>query len=148
MRGIVPLMYAMYERRLNNRYCSARSWTKYFGRYKTKYSAFYLKNDNILEIRLFSAVKDSTTLMWRVRLLQSFAALYGKNVSSVLLKMADINSELYQVLNEVYTRSQIAEKIQLAYKYARIYSVAKIKDEVVEKINNKWGECIINLNNN
>ncbi len=146
MRGIVPLMYAMYERRLNNRYCSARSWSKYFGRYKTKYSAFYLKNDNILEIRLFSAVKDSTTLMWRVKLLQSFASLYGKNVSSVLLKMADSESELYKLLNEVYTRSQIADKIREAYRYSRIYNVAKIKNEVVDKINNKWGECVIDLN--
>lgn len=143
MRGIVPLMYAMYPQRLNNRYCQAKGWTRYFGRFKSKYSAFYLKNDNILEIRLFSAVKDANQLMWRIKFLQCAAGLYGKNVSSILIKMSDVNSDLYSVLRLVYTHEQVAEKVRSAYNYARQYNVAKIKDEVVLKVNQMWGREVI-----
>lgn len=143
MRGFVPLLYAMYEQRMSNRFCAAKSWSKYFGRYKSKYSAFYLKNNDVLEIRLFSGVKDVNQLMWRIKLLQCAASMYGKNVSSVLLNMSDVNSDLYSVLRLVYSHEQIADKVRLAYKYARLYNVAKIKDEVIEKINTMWGRDVI-----
>ena len=40
-KQFAPIIYALYPNRLDNRYCRAKTWSKYFS-YPEKYSAFYL----------------------------------------------------------------------------------------------------------
>jgi len=144
MKGFVPIIYALYENRLTNRYCQAKKWNNYFN-YRDKYTAFYLKNENICEIRLFSRVTNYTTLQWRIKLLQTLFGDYGKNLNQFVLKMSNRDSSLYKLLNEQYEHDKIGKKITLVDELSRRYGCGKISKSVRAKVNDRFGYTVLPL---
>ncbi|NDB86246.1 MAG: hypothetical protein EB127_26650, partial [Alphaproteobacteria bacterium] len=144
MKGFVPIIYALYENRLTNRYCQAKKWNNYFN-YRDKYTAFYLKNENICEIRLFSRVTNYTTLQWRIKLLQTLFGDYGKNLNQFVLKMSNRDSSLYKLLNEQYEHDKIGKKITLVDELSRRYGCGKISKSVRIKVNDRFGYTVLPL---
>jgi hypothetical protein len=142
MKGFVPIIYALYENRLTNRYCQAKKWTHYFN-YRDKYSAFYLKNEDIVEIRLFSRITNYTTLQWRVKLLQVLFGDYGKNLNQFVLKMSNRESTLYNLLREQYSHDKIADKITLVDVLAKRYGCGSISKSVRKKVNDRFGRTVL-----
>lgn len=142
MKGFVPIIYALYESRLTNRYCQAKKWLQYFN-YRDKYTAFYLKNESICEIRLFSRVTNYTTLQWRIKLLQTLFGDYGKNLNQFVLKMSNRETPLYQLLSEQYTHQRIGEKITLVDTLSKRYGCGKISKSVRTKVNDRFGYTVL-----
>ena len=144
MKGFVPVIYALYENRLNNRFCRARNWNHYFNNID-KYSAFYLKTSNIVEIRLFSRITNFKVMMWRIKLMQTLMQDYGRNLNQFVLKMSATENSLYQLLREQYTHQRIAEKIQLVDKYSEMYNCGTISNSVRTKVNERFGWVVLPL---
>jgi hypothetical protein len=142
MKGFVPIIYALYESRLTNRYCQAKKWSHYFN-YRDKYSAFYLKNEAICEIRLFSRITNYTTLQWRIKLLQTLFGDYAKNLNQFVLKMSNRESSLYKLLNEQYEHDAIGRKITLVDELSRRYGCGKISKSVRIKVNDRFGYTVL-----
>ena len=141
MKGFAPILYALYENRLTNRFCRGRNWSHYFSN-PDKYSAFYLKNNNVVEIRLFSRITNYKVMMWRVKLIQTLLQDYGRNLNQFVLKMSAVENSLYQLLREQYTHERIMEKIKLVAKYAEMYNCGTISNSVRNKVNERFG-CIV-----
>ena len=144
MKGFVPVLYALYENRLSNRFCRARNWNHYFSNID-KYSAFYLKTSNIVEIRLFSRITNYKVMMWRIKLMQTLMQDYGRNLNQFVLKMSATENSLYQLLREQYTHQRIADKIQLVDKYSEMYNCGTISNSVRTKVNERFGWVVLPL---
>ena len=141
IKGSLPLLYMMYEKRLTNRYCEAKKFSSYL-RKPTKYSACYLKNSNILEIRLFPAIKNTRVLQNRIDMMRIvMGELYGLSAMKVIIKLADPSSKIHKhVLNILDgDKDKLAEKILLFSKYATAYSCGKISDNSKKKVNKLFG---------
>lgn len=67
IKGYAPLLFAMYPNRTNNNYCQAKTSQKYITE-KGKYNAFHIQNNHV-EIRIFSALKNCENLLWRAGLI-------------------------------------------------------------------------------
>jgi hypothetical protein len=97
----LPIFYSIYEKRLNNSYCQAQQFGTYL-RSPRKYQSFYIKNDGILEFRIFPAIKNNTILKNRIDLMRIVLNdLYGKTHNKVILEMAKKNSKLYNFMLNV-----------------------------------------------
>jgi hypothetical protein len=140
VKGSLPIFYSIYEKRLNNTYCGAYPFSTYL-RSPRKYQAFYLKNNDILEFRIFPAIKNNTILKNRIDLMRIVLNdLYGKTHNKVILEMAKKNSKLYNfMLNVVCNgdmdkfKSKIKSFIVMSAKYkCGIVTIPTIKK--VEKM--------------
>lgn len=145
MKGFAPIIYSLYENRLTNRFCEAKQWKYYFGRYNTKYSAFYTKGNNVVEIRLFSRIPNYTTMMWRIKLMQVLLADSGNNLNQYLLKMSSRESKLYKLLREQFSHEKIKDKIKLAATLSERYGCGKVSNSIRSKINDRFGETVLPL---
>jgi len=143
-KGFVPIIYAIYENRLNNYFCEAKRWRNYFNR-PTKRSAFYLKNSQVLEIRLPSRFVSYNVLQWRVKLMQIFVSDYGKNLNQFLLKMSATESKLYKHLAEQYSHEKICRKIAKAAEFAERYGCGKVSNSIRRKINDRVGYQLLTI---
>jgi len=142
-KSFAPILYALYPNRLNNTYCKAKSWSKYFS-YPEKYSAFYLKDGNSLggrvEIRLPSRVVSENTLYWRIELLQLLIK-DGGNLNQLCQKIGCPESLLYKHFAKQYDNSGIGDKLKLIDKYSKQYGTHRngISPSVKKRINNTLG---------
>lgn len=101
VKGTLPIFYSIYEKRLNNTYCGAQPFATYL-RSPRKYQSFYIKSQDILEFRIFPAIKNNTILKNRIDLMRIvFNELYGKTHNKVILEMATKNSNLYKFMLNV-----------------------------------------------
>ena len=101
VKGSLPIFYSIYEKRLNNTYCGAQQFSTYL-RSPRKYQSFYLKSQDILEFRIFPAIKNNTILKNRIDLMRIvFNELYGKTHNKVILEMATKNTNLYNFMLNV-----------------------------------------------
>lgn len=144
IKGIVPFLYSIYENRLTNDYCYAKAWTKYFTRIEKK-TAFYLKDAEILEIRLPSGVRNKAQLEWRLQLMRLAFFDIGRNFNQFALKMSSRESALYKHFNTEFSRDKIKAKILLAEKYARIYKVGKLSESVKKIIRARFNDSTMFL---
>ena len=124
VKGSLPIFYSIYEKRLNNTYCGAYPFSTYL-RSPRKYQSFYIKNNDILEFRIFPAIKNNTILKNRIDLMRIVLnELYGKTHNKVILDMAKKDSNLYKfMLNVVCNgdmdkfKSKIKSFITMSAKY-------------------------------
>lgn len=114
--GYLPLLYSMYEKRLDISYCKAKKAELLYSD-RDKYQSVALK-DNRIEFRIFSAVKTKTHLEWRLDLMRIFANNPRTEVHLVLKDMCNKESDLYNHLSKIYSAEQIKEKTKLFIKYA------------------------------
>lgn len=141
--GFIPLLYSMYENRLNKHYSKAKKKHQYFVS-RDKYSSFFIK-DNRVEIRLPSAVKSVKNLLWRRDLMRIIMTNINASEVDVLKMIVNQRSKLYKHLRIIYTQSQVLTKIEKFIQYSKMYNnkvldnvdVSKIKsDGLSNSINN------------
>jgi len=118
IKSYMPLLYCLYQGRVNNTYCPAIS--KHSGA-NDKYGAVYIK-DSRLEFRIFGAVKNVTNLLWRTELIKYIVSNRDVSEAQVLKNMLDGRGKLHALLRKVYSVEQIIAKAELFYKYCRQYS--------------------------
>ena len=143
MSGFIPLLYSMYENRLDQYYSKAKKKQEYFFS-KEKRSSFYIK-DNRVELRLPPAVKSVKNLLWRRDLMRIIMTNINASEVDVLKMIVNQRSKLYKHLRIIYTQSQVLTKIEKFIKYSKLYNnkvldnvdVSKIKsDGLSNSINN------------
>lgn len=120
--GFIPLIFAMYKKRLSNDYCSGKKIDilKSSGE---KMQAIRMRGSYI-EFRIFSSVKNYNTILFRLNLFRIMAKNLGKSFPSVIGMAVNKNSELHKLLtNDVYSDT---------YKFERL-----IKDAI--EINSQFG---------
>lgn len=141
--GFIPLLYSMYENRLDKYYSQAKKKHQYFVS-PDKYSSFFIK-DNRVEIRLPSAVKSVKNLLWRRDLMRIIMTNINASEVDVLKMIVNQRSKLYKHLRLIYTQSQVLTKVEKFIKYSKMYNnkvldnvdVSKIKsDGLSNSINN------------
>ena len=141
--GFIPLLYSMYENRLDQYYSQAKKKQEYFFS-KEKRSSFFIK-DNRVELRLPPAVKSVKNLLWRRDLMRIIMQNINASEVDVLKMIVNQRSKLYKHLRIIYTQSQVLTKIEKFIKYSKMYNnkvldnvdVSKIKsDGLSNSINN------------
>ncbi len=118
--GYLPLLYAIYESRIKTTYSSAVKKDKYYTS-KDKHRAVFIK-PNILEFRIFPAVKSVVQLEWRTRLIQLMVMNKTNNPMDVVVMMANKKSDLFQHLSILYKPEEILGKIKAVFKYMKEYN--------------------------
>lgn len=121
--GFYPLLYAMYEFRVDRSYCQAKKKHEYYR--KDKYSAVYIR-DYTVEFRIFSAVKNVANLLWRRDLIRIMSDNFNKSEFDVLKMMVNSNSKLYKHLRKIYPQEKMMDKVRLFVKYADLYGNKKL----------------------
>lgn len=143
IKGSLPILYMMYEKRLDNRYCQVKKFSAYL-RNPQKYSACYLKNSNVLEIRLFPAIKNESVLQNRINLTRMMMhELYGKSAIKVLIELANPTSNLHNfILNTILngSKEKLVQKLIKFAMHSERYGCGKISLPTKKKVN-KLMQC-------
>jgi hypothetical protein len=140
MKGFLPVLYALYPGRINNRYCTALSFDRYLNE-EDKYRAVLIKaRQNILEFRIFPQVKKLESLLFRAELMEIAMKSLGKTSSWWLKQFQNKDSDLYHHLKKMYSNEQIARKAVRYAEYGNkfISSHFRLK-EVIETTESKLG---------
>ena len=130
MCGFVPLLYSMYEHRLDKTYSQAKKKYEYFYT-RDKYSSFYIKNNRV-ELRLPPAVKSVKNLLWRRDLMRIIMTNINASEIDVLKMIVNQKSKLYKHLRVIYTQSEVLSKIEKFIMYSKIYN-NKVIDPICTK---------------
>lgn len=128
--GFVPLLYSMYENRLDKMYSQAKKKQSYFY-HKEKRSSFYIK-DNRVELRLPPAVKSVRNLLWRRDLMRIIMTNINASEIDVLKMIVNQKSKLYKHLRVIYTQSEVLSKIEKFIHYSKMYN-NKVIDPICTK---------------
>lgn len=138
IKGSVPLLYSLYDKRMNNRYCQAKKFGTYL-RNPSKYSALYVKNSSVLEIRLFPAIKNKKVLQNRIDLLRILTSeMFGKTPSRVIVEMATPTSQLHRLLlNQIFDGNfnKLVEKLRMFKRNAENFGCGKVSTAAMKKVN-------------
>ena len=124
LRGFLPLLYAIWNVRMGNRYCTPYKIHHYVG----KRGAMNVK-DNVLEIRLASAVKSVKNLLWRRDLVRIMLENINKSELEVLRMMLNSRSKLHKHLRKVYNAERFMQKCNLFIKMTGEWNDIKL-DEI------------------
>lgn len=112
--GYIPLIYSLYEHRIGNTYCKAKSPDK-LKQEREKYQAIRIKS-NCLEFRIFPAVKNVKNLIWRLRLIQIMDLNQTSSAKEVIRFMTDENHDLFKLLIEIFSLQKLIQKVnRVAY---------------------------------
>jgi hypothetical protein len=115
-----PLLYSIYENRINQSYCQAKKKHR-MGYEKDKYSAVYIR-DNRVEIRIFPAVKNIDNLIWRRDLIRIMVKNINATELQVFKMMMNKKSKLYKHLNRVMTAETIHKKCVKFLEYSKAFN--------------------------
>jgi len=145
--GFIPLLYALYNGRLDNSYCEPKQkWVYHRGSGR---DAVNIRGNRIadntngkvfgaIEFRLFSAVRSVKNLLWRRDLMKIIANNINKSEKEVLRMLCNPNSLLFKHLVKVYSVDRIVDKIRMFVEFSRQYNFRKIDmpnlDAVKEKL--------------
>ena len=129
--GFMPLLYSLYENRLNKNYSAAKMKHEYYT--KSKYSAVYIKN-NVVELRLPPAVKSVKNLLWRRDLVRIMCENINKSETDVLRLLLNQNSKLYKHLRKIFPQEKLVDKIEKFIRYSNTYNNKKLAPVDLSKI--------------
>jgi predicted Fe-Mo cluster-binding NifX family protein len=118
IKGYLPLLYAMYPNRIENRFCKAKKVNEFND--SERYEAINFTKGHILEFRIFSAVKNVNNLRFRYKLIQYMFKNQRKGAASVI-RMLLTDSELKEILLSVYSLEKYNLLTERAIKYTDIY---------------------------
>lgn len=118
IRGYLPLIYAMYPNRLDNRYAKAKKVSEFND--CDRYEAINFTKGHILEFRIFSAVRNTKNLEFRYKLIQYMFKNQRKGAASVV-RMLLTDSDLKKLLLTVYDASKYDKLVERAIKFTDIY---------------------------
>lgn len=147
MKQYAPILYGLYPKRLDNRYCRAKQWSKYF-QYPEKYSAFFVKDGmgregGRVEIRLFSRVRNEENLLWRIELLQ-LCVNDGGTLNQFAQRIGCPESVFYKHFAKQYSHEGIGKKLRLIDEYSKKFGTHRngISPSVKKRINNTMGYAV------
>jgi hypothetical protein len=150
MKQFAPILYSLYPKRLENRYCRAKQWSKYFS-YPEKYSAFFAKDGmgsigGRVEIRLFARVRNEENLLWRIELLQLLVN-DGGSLNQFAQRIGCPESVFYKHFAKQYTHEGIGKKLRLMDEYSKKYGTHRngISPSVKKRINNTMGYDVFSI---
>jgi hypothetical protein len=104
LKAFFPLLYSLYPDRCSESYSQAKSAYDLILS-PTKYSAVYVKNDKLVEFRIFPAVVNTTDLLWRIELMQFIVRNYGASEKQVHKMIVQKGSRLNTLLKTYARRS-------------------------------------------
>lgn len=117
MRSLVPLLMSLYPYRLNNRYCKEATSKSDTLASKEKYRAFRV-DENKVECRLISRVRDCEQLKWRV----SFIRYVLQSELSIVDTYKSLRSgKLRELLRERYTSESDIDRVSSRFAHFSIY---------------------------
>ena len=122
-----PLLYSLYDGRLDKSYSKARKKHKYYD--KDKYSAVYIKSE-VLEFRIFSAVSNVDNLLWRRDLIRIMCDNINQSELDVLRMLLNHKSELYLHLRKVYSQERLIDKIERFIRMCSDFNSKKLPEIV------------------
>jgi hypothetical protein len=121
--GFFPLFYSIYEHRIEQNYSKAKKKHQYYNR--DKYSSIFIK-PHVVEIRIPSAVKDVTNLLWRRDLMRIITENINKSEMQVLRMLLNSKSKLHIHLRKIFSVDKMIEKIELFVKYSEEFNNVKL----------------------
>jgi hypothetical protein len=119
LKFFAPILYAMYHKRVTNRFCQAKPWRVYF-RGRNKYQAFYLKTDRLLEIRIPTAYDNVKQAKWRIGLMRIMLSDSHARMGfvSIVKKITDGKSPLSRHFLQVYTFPDLIKMLLRSCQYS------------------------------
>jgi hypothetical protein len=128
MRINSAIVYALYRYRLKNSYCENDKDMKRTN--PTRYTSVLPKNNNTVEFRLFSRIKNVEQLKLRYRLmyqLMNHSINKNSNYSVFLLSVLPILREMYDGND-----NKLKEVIRLSYKFKSFLELGYVDEEIRE----------------
>ena len=111
----VPMLFSLYEGRLNNGYSGVQSKEEIE---RGSRRAINRKSNGAVEIRIFSAVPSVQGLQFRIKLVQWIAKHIDKGTFTTFAEVADAmftDKKLNKLLRTQYSAEKLARKQALAY---------------------------------
>lgn len=117
--GYLPMLYAMYPKRIKNSYCIAKDLKDYTNEYKSRHQAFNI-GYKTLEFRIFPSPKNMKTLTFRVKLLE-YMLKNPINRFPTFINRLYKDEKLLNLFLSVYSKDKLLEKITQAVEFAYTY---------------------------
>lgn len=117
----IPLFFSLYEGRLKNPNYSGVQSKDEIERGSRK--AIFVKDDKCVEIRIPSAVRDTITLKWRLRLMRFIAKSIDSDKFLHYSEVADAiysDTKLNKILGEMYSPDKLRRKQSLTYLFGSL----------------------------
>ena len=129
LSSFFPLLYALYDGRLEEGgYSPPKEKWKYHN--DSGYAAVKLRGNRshganvygLVELRIFSAVRNVSNLKWRRDLVRLFIENFGKSEKDVLRLLVNPKSKLFRHLLKVYDVDRIVRKIGQFVSFTKQYN--------------------------
>lgn len=117
--GYLPILYAIYQHRIGKSYCEVKE-KEQMKNSDNKYQAVRVMRSRI-EFRIFPAVKNLSTLEWRLGLIRIMAKSPSSDAIYTINKLTDTRTELYKHFAKIFSKSTIMQRAQKALEYAKQY---------------------------
>lgn len=129
----MPLLMALYPKRLKNHYCSPISNSSCKSA-RGERRAINVSNNRI-EFRIFPAIKNVDNLLWRRDLLRIMIKNQGMSYIDIHKAMNDVTSELGSLLSKVYSDSKRMGKAEMYLGIAYLFlDDVKVQRKYVERV--------------
>lgn len=138
--GFIPLIFAMYKKRLNNDYCKGKRIAQ-LKKSHEKMQSIRMRGGYI-EFRVIASVKTFNTLKFRLEFFRIMAKNLGKNFSSVIGMAVNKDSDLHKLLTtDIYSDNDKFERlITDAIEINRQFGKRKLTQKSINKITNKLNQ--------
>jgi len=135
-RGFLPIIYAMHKKRCENTYCPAKPINK-LKEDGCKYQSIRLRG-NYIEFRIFSSVKNFSTITFRLSFFRIMALNLGANFGKVLLMAANVNHPLHKLLVSVYnTEKKYSRLINNAIELDKLFGAGRLTQQGINNISGR-----------
>lgn len=124
LSAFMPLLYSMYTSRLSRSYCQAKLKHQYRSS-SDKYASIYIK-DQVVEFRIFPAVRSVKNLLWRRDLIRLMCDNINKSELDVLKMLVNQNSKLYKHMRKIYSQEELLEKTKQFIYYSERFNDKKL----------------------
>ena len=115
--GYLPILYSIYQHRIGKSYCEVKE-KEQMKESDNKYQAVRVMRSRI-EFRIFPAVKNLSTLEWRLGLIRIMAKSPSSDAIATINKLTDSRTELYKHFAKIFSKSIIMQRAQKALEYAK-----------------------------
>jgi hypothetical protein len=139
IKAFIPLLYSMYNFRLDGEYCAPKKHSRLEIEHE-KYSSVHFKGDrnlcrkdSCMEIRIVSAVRSVKNLLWRRDLIRLMMDNINRSEREVLSMLLNDRSRLHKHMRKTYSEQTLRVKCNEYVQFAEEYNNIKLP-----KIN--WAE--------
>lgn len=115
--GYLPVLYSIYQHRIGKSYCEVKE-KEQMKHSDNKYQAVRVMRSRI-EFRIFPAVKNLSTLEWRLGLIRIMAKNPSNDPIVIANKLTDSRTELHKHFAKIFSKSAIMQKAQKALTFAK-----------------------------